>query len=189
MKNINELKEQIAQGKKFKYLFFLSHIQKSQHIDKSCLSQWYPAGFSVDGVYYATAEHYMMAEKARLFDASKVEKIINSKSAGEAKALGREVDNFNQELWDRVSFDIVVKGNLAKFSQNEELKAFLLASKNRVLAEASPKDRIWGIGLSVDNKDAQNPYKWRGLNKLGFALMVVREKLSEELECKYIKTK
>ena len=183
MKNIYELKEQIARGERLKYLFFWGDKQKSAQVDKSCLSQWYLAGFSVDGVYYATAEHYMMAEKARLFDASKVEQIINAKSPGEAKALGREVDDFNQELWDSVSFDIVVKGNLAKFSQNEEIKEFLLAGKNRVLVEASPKDIVWGIGLSEDDKEAENPYKWRGLNKLGFALMVVRDKLLEELRC------
>ncbi len=184
MKNINELKEQIAQGKKLKYLFFLSHIQKTQHIDKSCLSQWYPAGFSVDGVYYATAEHYMMAEKARLFDASKVEQIINAKSPGEAKALGREVENFNEDIWEEASFDIVVKGNLAKFSQNKEIKEFLLASKNRILVEASPKDKIWGIGLLATDELAEQPLKWKGTNKLGFALMQVREKILKDEQCK-----
>jgi len=184
MKNINELKEQIARGEKLKYLFFLTHKQKLENIiDKSCLSQWYPRSFSVDGIYYATAEHYMMAEKARLFDASMVEYILNAKSPAEAKALGREVKNFNEEVWDKVSFDIVVKGNMAKFSQNEDLKAFLQATKNRVLVEASPKDRIWGIGLSVHDKEVENPFEWKGLNKLGFALMVVRDEILKEMKC------
>ena len=89
MKNINELKQQIEKGKKFKYLFFWGHRQKSeQTVDKSCFSQWFPKGFTLDEVYYATAEHYMMVEKARLFDASMVEQILNAKSTKEVKALG-----------------------------------------------------------------------------------------------------
>ena len=182
MKNLEELKEQVAKGERLKYLFFWGDKQKSSGVDKSCLSQWFKASFTLGGIHYQTAEHYMMAEKARLFDESMVEKIVNAKSPGEAKALGREVRNFKEDVWNRVSFDIVVRGNLAKFSQNKELKAFLLVTKNRVLVEASPKDRVWGIGLSVDDKDAQNPYKWQGLNKLGFALMVVRKNLLEELK-------
>ncbi|MDJ0633261.1 MAG: NADAR family protein [Xenococcaceae cyanobacterium MO_188.B29] len=73
---------------------------------------------------------------------------------------------------------IVVKGNLAKFSQKEALKEFLLNTKERILVEASPRDRIWGIGLGQNNPDAANPYQWQGLNLLGFALMEVRDILT-----------
>jgi len=85
----------------------------------------------------------------------------------------------DEKLWYERSFDIVVDGNRAKFSQNRELKKFLLSTSNRVIVEASPYDKIWGIGMSADDKRATNPTKWRGENRLGFALMVVRELLKK----------
>ena len=181
MKNINELKEQVQKGKKFKYLFFWGHREKVEGvIDKSCFSQWFPKGFTIDEVYYATAEHYMMAEKARLFDDTMVEKILEAKTTKEVKALGREVRNFDDKVWNEASFDVVVKGNMAKFSQHEELKSFLLSTSNKIIVEASPYDKVWGIGMLGDDEMATSPLKWRGLNKLGFALMVVRDEILKE---------
>ena len=181
MKNINELKEQTQKGKKFKYLFFWGHRQKSEQvIDKSCFSQWFPKGFSIDKIYYETAEHYMMAEKARLFDDSMVDEILKAKSTKEVKALGRRVKNFDENIWNKVSFDVVVKGNMAKFSQHQDLKQFLLSTSSRVIVEASPYDKVWGIGMLADNEMATNPLKWKGLNKLGFALMFVRDEIACE---------
>ena len=178
MKNINELKEQLQKGKKFDYLFFWGHRQKTEGVvDKSCFSQWFPVGFTVDEVYYKTAEHYMMAEKAQLFDESMVEEILNAKTTKEVKALGRKVKNFDDALWSEKSFDVVVAGNMAKFSQNENLKEFLLSTSKKVIVEASPYDKVWGIGMLADDERATNPAKWNGENKLGFALMVVRDKL------------
>ena len=98
---------------------------------------------------------------------------------GAAKAIGREVRNFDQQVWERHRFDIVVEGNLGKFGQHEALKEFLLGTSDRILVEASPVDRIWGIGLAADNADAENPNLWKGLNLLGFALMEVRNRLTE----------
>jgi len=72
---------------------------------------------------------------------------------------------------------IVVAGNLAKFSQNPDFRDFLLTTKNRILVEASPVDKIWGIGLAADDKKIENPRLWKGLNLLGFALMEVRKQL------------
>ena len=176
MKNINELKQQLQKGKKFKYLFFWGHRQKIEGVvDKSCFSQWFPVGFTIDEVYYKTAEHYMMAEKAQLFDESMVEEILNAKTTKEVKALGRKVKNFDDALWSEKSFDVVVAGNMAKFSQNENLKEFLLSTSKKVIVEASPYDKVWGIGLLADDEKALNPVKWNGENKLGFALMVVRD--------------
>lgn len=168
-------------GKKMKFLFFWGHQKsKSGAITSSCFSQWWTQNFKVDGVNYPTAEHYMMAEKARLFnDKDAEQRILNAKSPGEAKKTGREVLGFDQETWEKNRFDIVVKGNYHKFNQNQELKTFLLNTKQRVLVEASPVDRIWGIGLSQDHEFAKIPVKWKGLNLLGFALMEVREMLQK----------
>jgi len=178
MKNITELKQQLQKGKKFKYLFFWGHRQKIEGVvDKSCFSQWFPVGFTVDEVYYKTAEHYMMAEKARLFDESMVEEILNAKTTKEVKELGRKVKNFDDALWSEKDFDVVVAGNMAKFSQNESLKEFLLSTSKKVIVEASPYDKVWGIGMLADDERATSPAKWNGENKLGFALMVLRDKL------------
>ena len=124
----------------------------------------------------------MMAQKAQLFDESMVKHILNAPTTNEVKTLGRKVKNFDEEVWREKSFDIVVQGNLAKFSQHPKIKAFLLSMANRVLVEASPYDQIWGIGMMGEDERAFNPFEWSGENKLGFALMVVREHLMQELK-------
>lgn len=177
-----QIEKTFQAGKKLKFLFFWGH-QKSRNgeITSSCFSQWWSQSFIVNGIKYPTAEHYMMAEKARLFNDNDAEKkILEAKSPAEAKKIGRQVMNFNQTIWEEKRFDIVVKGNYAKFSQNLELRKFLLNTKNRVLVEASPVDKIWGIGLDKSSEFASIPVKWKGLNLLGFALMKVRDLLIED---------
>jgi ribA/ribD-fused uncharacterized protein len=147
-------------------------------IDKSCFSQWYPSAFEVDGINYKTAEHWMMAKKAVLFNDNEVlEKILQAQKAAVAKTLGREIRNFDPAVWDASAYSIVIEGNRHKFSQHESFKTFLLKTGNKVIVEASPADAIWGIGLAQDASDAGNPSKWRGTNLLGFALMEVRDLL------------
>ena len=167
-----------------KFLFFWGHRpQRPGQVDASCLSQWFPAHFKVGGVAYASAEHFMMAEKARLFgDDSKLSEILACSHPGEAKKHGRAVANFNQEAWAERRFQLVVQGNIHKFSQNPALAEFLLATGNRVLVEASPRDRIWGIGMSKNNPQAGYPQAWRGLNLLGFALMEARKNLPPAIQ-------
>ena len=176
--NKDTLIAHIAQGNSVKYLHFWGHTPKSAGTDKSCLSQWFPASFVVDGDTFLTAEHYMMAQKARLFnDAEMFEAVLACQHPAEAKKFGRQVKSFDADVWNDHCFNFVVEGNVAKFGQNPELKAFLVNTKERVLVEASPRDRIWGIGMGVSNPDACNPQNWRGKNLLGFALMVARQRL------------
>jgi ribA/ribD-fused uncharacterized protein len=107
----------------------------------------------VDGTVYATAEHWMMAGKARLFaDAEIAARIVAARTPGGAKKLGRQVRGFREEVWVRERAALVVEGNVAKFGQESELGGFLLGTGSRVLVEASPLDRIWGIGLAVDDE-------------------------------------
>lgn len=179
MFSYKELMQALAKGQRFKYVYFWGHTPKYPgSVDNSCFSQWFPAAFVVDGVEFPTAEHYMMVKKAELFGNTDIaQKMLDGADPGKVKALGRQVKGFNDELWNKHRFDIVVRGNLAKFSQNEALKEFLLATKKRVLVEASPYDRIWGVGLAADSEQIQKPQQWRGENLLGFALMAVRKQL------------
>ena len=171
-----KLREQYRSGKRYKYIYFWGHVEKQPSIiTKSCFSQWYPSRFEIDNIYYPTSEHYMMAEKARLFGDE------HANSPGLAKALGRQVKGFIPKIWDEHCFNIVINGNYAKFSQNPKLMDFILSTKQRILVEASPVDKIWGIGLSQDDPNIENPLMWRGKNLLGFALMNVRQQLQEKL--------
>ena len=179
IKSNKELIEFISKGKKVKYVLFWGHQPSADgSITKSCFSQWYKAPFEIDGHIYPTAEHYMMAEKARLFnDESVLNRILKAKSPGEAKNLGRLVKGFNEEKWLEYRFDIVCKANYAKFSQNPKLKQFLINTGTKVLVEASPVDKIWGVGLAAADKHIYNPRLWKGLNLLGYALMMTRKQL------------
>ncbi|MBZ5488168.1 NADAR family protein [Halomonas aquamarina] len=183
IRTIEALKKYVNGGNNIKYLFFWGHQRKGAEVSKTCFSQWYTSAFETDGVTYLTAEHFMMAEKARLFNDSEThEKIIHASNPGKAKALGREIRSFDESVWIEHRFDIVVKANYLKFDQNHDLKTFLLNTGDRVLVEASPVDNIWGVGLAVDHPDIENPNRWSGLNLLGFALMEVRDILRHSNE-------
>lgn len=182
--NLPDLKEAYNAENNFKFLFFWGHTPAADgHISETCLSQWWMCPFQVDGVEYSCAEQFMMAEKARMFrDQEMLANIMEASHPKEMKAYGRAVVSFDKEAWDKTCYEIVKRGNYAKFSQNPELLHFLLATKNRILVEASPRDRIWGIGMGKANPDALCPLKWRGKNLLGFALTEVRDQLAAEME-------
>lgn len=149
-----------------------------EEVTKACFSQWFPCQFVEEGIIYKTAEHYMMANKAKLFyDEEILNKVLNSETPNEAKNLGRKVENFNSKIWDHHKYDIVKQANILKFSQNQDLKEFLLSTENKILVEASPYDTIWGIGMLETDSNIQNPSLWNGENLLGFALMEVRDAL------------
>lgn len=144
-------------------------------------SQWYPSPIEIDGVTYSCAEQVMMAEKARAFgDGPALKKILRSKHPRAMKEVGRAVRRFDAKVWTPLSRKVVYEANLAKFRQNAKLRAKLLATGDRPIAEASPEDDLWGIGLGVDDPRATQPKKWPGKNLLGKAIMRVRETLRRE---------
>lgn len=146
---------------------------------ESMFSQWYPSEFQVGGNVYKTAEHFMMAEKARLFkDRKSWELILKSPTPKEAKSIGRKVNNFDQATWDQNKFRLVTTGSVAKFMSTRELKSKLVKTRDKILVEASPYDKIWGIGMSSDNPMAKVPSQWNGENLLGLSLMRARYMLS-----------
>jgi ribA/ribD-fused uncharacterized protein len=177
--DIASLLSAVEQGVAPAPLFFWGHqTDTNGQPAKACLSQWYPANFEVDGVHYPTAEHYMMAEKARLFgDEAVCAQILSSKTPKMAKDLGRAVRGFDSTIWQQQRVAVVERGNLAKFAQNPALLRYLLSTGDQVLVEASPYDTIWGIGLAENDPRASNPLQWRGQNLLGFVLMAVRLRL------------
>ncbi|GHG55270.1 NADAR family protein [Streptomyces griseocarneus] len=180
-RSVAELTAAVARGERLKYVYFWGHQpRRDGSLGAGCFSQWWPSPFSVDGTVYATAEHWMMAGKARLFgDAEAEARAIAATHPKKAKDAGRSVRGFDDERWLRHRFELVVEGSMHKFGQDPELCAYLLGTGDRVLVEASPLDRIWGIGLAADDEAAQDPARWRGLNLLGFALMEARQRLAE----------
>ncbi|MEV5959016.1 NADAR family protein [Streptomyces sp. NPDC051987] len=177
--SVEALTRAVQAGAGIRYLHFWGHRPRPDgRISASCLSQWWPSPFVVDGVEYATAEHWMMAGKARLFrDAEAERAVLAAQHPAAAKKAGRLVRGFDEETWRRERFGLVTEGSVHKFAADTELRDFLLATGDRILVEASPVDRIWGIGLPATDTAAEDPARWKGLNLLGFALMEARDRL------------
>ncbi|MFK7932279.1 MAG: NADAR family protein [Saprospiraceae bacterium] len=172
----------LAQDREFirkDFLFFWGHRpSRDGSVNKSCFSQWFAAPFQVDDIEYLTAEHWMMAGKARVFkDDEILAEILKAKHPHAAKKLGRKVRGFDPVVWEEHRMDIVVEGNVHKFSQHPKLTEFLLGTGDKILVEASPYDRIWGIGKGEKFENIENPNTWDGLNLLGYALMETRDRL------------
>lgn len=174
------LKNQCYNGEKLEYLLFWGHKpSKDKQITKSCFSQWWLSDFSEGADKYCCMEQYMMAGKARLFgDKEILEKIMTSTEPNTIKSLGRKIHGFDEEIWSKAKYSIVLNGNYLKFSQNRQLMNFLIKTGDSIIAEASPYDGIWGIRMSANDERAKDPFKWQGSNLLGFALMEVREELN-----------
>lgn len=179
-KSVTDLVTLTEAGHTFKYLYFWGHQPEHDgSIGAGCLSQWWPSPFTIGGTEFATAEHWMMWNKAVLFgDSEAASRVLQAGHPSEAKAIGREVRGFSETTWYARASQIVAEGNVAKFSQHADLKSYLLGTQQRVLVEASPSDRVWGIGLAKDDPRAQDPRRWDGLNLLGFALMDARAEIS-----------
>ncbi|KAK1824626.1 hypothetical protein LTR12_000951 [Friedmanniomyces endolithicus] len=146
------------------------------------LSQWYESAFEVDGVTYLTAEMWMMIQKAKLFgDEETARKMMETTVPAEHQALGRKAKGFDRKKWDQHKSRIVEEGNYHKFTKSKskpEMLGMLLATGDRELVEASPTDRIWGVGFGAETAEA-NREQW-GENRLGKAIMAVRDRIREE---------
>lgn len=139
------------------------------------LSNWYLSDFEVNDVSFSSMEQYMMYEKAVVFeDFNMAGKILGTQNVGAIKQHGRQVANYNDIIWNGIRQIVVYKGLLAKFSQNETLREKLSKTGSAILAECAVKDRVWGIGLSMNDPDRFHMSKWNGQNLLGFAIMQVR---------------
>ncbi len=146
--------------------------------DNGYLSNWYLSKFIANDMTFSSMEQYMMYKKAECFkDKDTAKKILATDDVAQIKALGKLVSNYNGSYWNGVRQIIVYEGLLAKFSQNEDLKERLKSTGNDILAECAVRDKIWGIGLSMKNPDRFEIDKWNGQNLLGYALMMVRERL------------
>ncbi|MFI0419850.1 NADAR family protein [Spongiactinospora sp. 9N601] len=179
-RDVAGLVQAVRAGGRVRYLFFWGHRPpRGGGTGPGCLSQWWAARFEVDGVGYATAEHYLMAAKARLFgDEEAAAEIVAAGHPRDVKLIGRRVRGFDEETWAAHRFGIAVRGNVAKFGAHPDLRAYLLGTGERVLVEASPTDRIWGIGMTASDVRAERPQEWAGRNLLGFALMEARAVLT-----------
>ena len=135
----------------------------------------------VEEISFNCCEQAMMYYKACVFnDYETAEKILKEKHPKEQKRLGREVKNYNEEVWASQRFAAVKGINKFKYQQNPELKEFLLSTGHLILAEANERDPVWSCGLSADNPLAHDVSTWQGQNLLGRVLMSVREDLSHE---------
>lgn len=147
----------------------------------SPLSNWHVAPFTVNGVSFHHVEQFMMYCKACLFgDVQVAEKILATASPMEAKRLGRTVRGFDEGIWNEHRENYVLRGALEKFRNHPGKKAFLLSTHGSRLVEAAPNDRIWGVGLGVDDPRIHDPSKWPGRNLLGSLLERARDILEKE---------
>jgi ribA/ribD-fused uncharacterized protein len=141
-------------------------------------SQWHSAPMTIGKIEYNSCEQYMMHQKALLFGDDEIaELIMQEENPREQKKYGRMIRGFDKATWDKNCLAIVYEGNLAKFSQNEDLKAALLLTGDRIMVEASPLDNIWGIGLDENAEGIEDPSFWLGLNLLGQAITLVKGQL------------
>lgn len=172
--------------------YSLKLLQQDKRLDKrehfcfffgkdAPFSNFHPARFTVDGVIYTCSEQFMMHQKAVLFrDWFHAEEIMKAKVPLQMKKFGRKVQNFNPDIWGARSEKIMKRGLKAKFTENEHLKRELINTFPRILVEASPRDRLWGIGLGAKNEKAHCRLTWRGKNKLGYLLTDIRNEIMEE---------
>ncbi len=174
-----EIINEYNNGKEMEFIKFWGHRPSANgKITKSCFSQWWMCDFRYHMNNFCCTEQFMMAYKAEFFsDKESFEKIMSTNDPKAIKLLGRKVQNFDQIVWDKIKYSIVLNGTYMKFIKNPELMKFLLSTGDNIIVEASPQDDIWGIGMAEDYDGVDNPNMWKGENLLGFALMEVRDEI------------
>lgn len=182
--SLDQVRKDYRSGKNLKYcMFWKAQSTSDDSVNKGCLSQWHKSHFFSVTNHYCCMEQFMMFQKAKLFDDQEMmQQILSCNKPNKIKGLGQKVRNFDEIVWSKAKYAIVLNGNYQKFSQNPHLKKFLLQTNDKILVEASPYDAIWGIKMDESDANAHNPLKWRGQNLLGFALMEVRDALRKVCE-------
>ena len=171
-----ELKRRVQAGERFSFRHFYGHTaRKDGRVSNAVFSQFHPCRFEIDGETFHWAEQWMMAGKAHLFgDHATRQKIMAASSAQDCKQLGREVAGYDDDRWAAVRIDLVTRGSVGKFGQDDVFRDYLLSTGDDVLVEVAPCDLVWGIGLGRDDPGANDPLAWPGLNLLGFAIVRAR---------------
>ena len=142
------------------------------------MSNWFLSDFTIDGVKFTSMEQYMMYSKAVCFNDKVIaEQILNTQDVAHIKELGRSVLDYNENIWNGMRQIIIYEGLLAKFTQNDSIREQLKSTGNAILAECAVHDCIWGIGLAMDNPKRLDISQWRGQNLLGYALIMVRNRI------------
>ncbi|MCT4509689.1 MAG: NADAR family protein [Tepidibacter sp.] len=146
---------------------------KDEYISKGCFRKECIDTFQVDGDNYFCIDQYMIAEKAVLFnDYDTREEIIDSTDMMDVYALDKKIENYDEDRWLKHQYRILLQGNYYKFAQDSHLRQALLSTGDKAILYANPDDRTWGIGMSIEElPDINNPFKWKGHNLLGYALM------------------
>lgn len=171
---VNNVEFNFEYNKLFKTEFDINEFEFFWE-NNSPFSQWYKVNFELNGTTYTSAEQFMMAKKAELFnDIETKQKILSTNNTRKQKNFGRQVKNFDETIWNANKIKIVYMANNLKFSQNIALKEKLMNTTGKLIVEASPVDKIWGIGLAEDNPDIYDKSKWEGENLLGKILTQLR---------------
>ncbi|KJE19628.1 ribA/ribD-like protein [Frankia torreyi] len=178
-RSIEDLRRLEHQAAPLRFRYFWGQRQAvADGTGAGCLSLRWPARFAVDGVDYPSAQHYVLARKAGLFgDQAAAEAVLALPAPISLAAIGRRIRGFDEAVWDRHRYAVALAANSAKFAQNAILRTYLAGTAGLVLADISPRDRVWGIGCDRDDDRAGRPSAWPGRNLLGFALMEVRDAL------------
>ena len=173
---------------RLKYMYMHRPVRKQSTVffwkddeENGCFSNWFRRKFVIDDFEYLFVEQYMMAQKAKLFhDAERYTAILRATQPWECKDLGKQVKPFDSKAWDTLKYEVVKTANRAKYEQNPDLKSKLLETGDAILAEASPSDTIWGIGMDAATAAETNPAEWPGQNLLGKILMELRAEFAEK---------